>query len=347
MRQKKSKLKKPEKKKKNNDTINLSQKNSSVKTREKKKNLNKEYNSKFNKYIKLNKTIKDHIDWIKSVKIFPSGNLVSVSDDSSIIIYNGLQYNVIQNIRNAHENSIINVSIKDDNNFITCSDDTNIHIWSKKENEFTLNKIIKKAHKNRICNVIYCSNDNIISCSNDEKIKIWELINDEYQLLTTLTHSDTINSLLLLEDKNILISGGYDGTKLWKIYTYGKNVVFLCHFKKAFGGCWNGLCRIDEDRIVVGGEKSLEIISLNKKQIINSIKIPFRCNGITSIEEKGLFFVGGWSYDIQIYRIDNYKCIETIECAHHNYIVGFCKLINGLICSYSADNSINIWSFNK
>ena len=78
MRQKKSKLKKPEKKKKNNDTINLSQKNSSVKTREKKKNLNKEYNSKFNKYIKLNKTIKDHIDWIKSVKIFPSGNLVSV-----------------------------------------------------------------------------------------------------------------------------------------------------------------------------------------------------------------------------------------------------------------------------
>ena len=261
--------------------INLSQKNSSVKTREKKKNLNKEYNSKFNKYIKLNKTIKDHIDWIKSVKIFPSGNLVSVSDDSSIIIYNGLQYNLIQHIRNAHENNIINISIKDDNNFITYSDDINIHIWSKKENEFTLNKIIKKAHKNRICNVIYCSNDNIISCSNDEKIKIWELINDEYQLLTTLTHSDTINSLLLLEDKNILISGGYDGTKLWKIYTYGKNVVFLCHFEKAFCGCWNGLCRIDEDRIVVGGEKSLEIISLNKKQIINSIKIPFRCNGIT------------------------------------------------------------------
>ena len=40
--------------------------------------------------IKLNKTIKAHNDWIKSVKIFPSGNLVSVSDDRSIIIYDGL-----------------------------------------------------------------------------------------------------------------------------------------------------------------------------------------------------------------------------------------------------------------
>ena len=86
----------------------------------------------FHENIKLNKTIKDHNDWVESVKIFPSGNLVSVSDDSSIIIYDGLKYNVIQYIRRAHENSIINVSIKDDNNFITCSDDTNIHICSKK-----------------------------------------------------------------------------------------------------------------------------------------------------------------------------------------------------------------------
>ncbi len=99
--------------------------------------------------------------------------------------------------------------------------------------------------------------------------------------------------------------------------------------------------------LLLDGEKSLEIISINKKQIINSIEIPFRSNGITSIEEKGVFFIGGWSCDIQIYRIDNYECIETIKCAHDNYIVGFCKLMNGLICSFSGDHSINIWSFNK
>ena len=95
--------------------------------------------------------------------------------------------------------------------------------------------------------------------------------------------------------------------------------------------------------LLLDGEKSLEIISINKKQIINSIEIPFRSNGITSIEEKGLFFVGGWSCDIQIYRIDNYKCIETIECAHHNYIVGFCKLINESNKSYYKKKSSNIF----
>ncbi len=61
-------------------------------------------------------------------------------------------------------------------------------------------------------------------------------------------------------------------------------------------------------------------------KIIKTIEIPFRCNGITIIEEKGIFLMGGWSKDIIIYRNDNYECLTTIENAHSNYIVGFCKI---------------------
>ena len=50
--------------------------------------------------------------------------------------------------------------------------------------------------------VIYCLNGNLISCSWDNKIKIWkENNNNNYDNIKILTHSDNINSILLLEDK--------------------------------------------------------------------------------------------------------------------------------------------------
>ena len=192
--------------------------------------------SKIN-YLKYISSIKEHKDWIKSVKILPSANIISVSDDKSIKIFNGLNYKIIQNIENAHKNSIINLFIKDENNFATFSDDRCINIWIKKENEFILNKSITKAHKTIITNLIYLSNDNIIACSDDCCIKIWELINNKYQSLTFIkinynNFDNYINSLLLLEDKNILISSGYNGTIIWKIYEKGLNIDFFYYFEE-------------------------------------------------------------------------------------------------------------------
>ena len=306
-----------------------------------------------NNYLQYISSIKAHKDWIKSVKILPSGNIISVSGDKSIKIFDGLNYKIIQNIENAHKNDIINLFIKDENNFATCSEDKCINIWIKKENEFILNKSITKAHNTIITNLIYLSNDNIISCSNDSTIKIWELSNNKYQLLTSITIKSNnfdyyihINSLLLLEDKNILVSSGYNGTIIWKIYEKGMNIEFIYCFKEAFGGCWNGLNRIDDDKIIVGGEKSLKIISIKEMKIIKSIEIPFRCNGIITIEEKGIFLMGGWSKDILIFRNDNYECLSRIYNIHNEYIVGLCELKNGLILSFSGDTTMKIWSLN-
>ena len=232
------------------------------------------------------------------------------------------------------------------NNFATCSEDKCINIWIKENNKFILNKSIIDAHNDRITNLIYCSNDNIISCSEDCKIKIWELINNKYQLLTVFTHWIIMDSLLLFENKNILVSSGAFGTIFWKIYEKGMNIDFFYYFEEAICGCWNGLNKIDEDRIIVGGIEELKIISINEKKIIKSIKIPFRCNGITTIEEKGIFLIGGWSKDILIYRSDNYEYLTTIKNAHSRYIVGFCKLKNNLFLSFSGDTTIKIWILN-
>ena len=72
-------------------------------------------------------SIQSHNSFITSVSIFPSGNIISVSSDKSINIYD-INLNILQRIENAHDDSIIYVEIKDESNFITCSKDKNIKI---------------------------------------------------------------------------------------------------------------------------------------------------------------------------------------------------------------------------
>ena len=79
-------------------------------------------------------------------KSFPSGNIIATFD-KYIIIYD-IDFKEIQKIENAHEDLIHYVDIKDENNFVTCSDDLNIKTWVKINGKYQINKIIKKAHSN-------------------------------------------------------------------------------------------------------------------------------------------------------------------------------------------------------
>ena len=76
-------------------------------------------------------SINPHYDSIKVISKLPSGNLISVSNDKSIKIYDN-KLNIIQSIINAHDDYINDIDIKDENNFITCSSDKSIKIWIKK-----------------------------------------------------------------------------------------------------------------------------------------------------------------------------------------------------------------------
>ena len=86
------------------------------------------------------KLIKTHNENITSLSIFPSANLISVSSDKSIKIFD-INLNVLQNIQNTHDDWILYVDIKDENNIITCSFDKNIIIWiNNNKNQFKINK---------------------------------------------------------------------------------------------------------------------------------------------------------------------------------------------------------------
>ena len=286
------------------------------------------------------KSITAHNDIISSISLFPIGNLVSVSTDKSIKIWDK-NLNFIQLIKNAHDDYIYYVNFKDDNFFITCSRDLSIRIWKKKENKFSLFEIIHNAHYDIINKVIFFLNGKFISCSKDKKIKLWEGKN-KHQCITMMTHSKSINSILLLNDNNILITSGEDGTKFWNFNSCQCNL-YIENAIIYFNG--DTLVRLDKDRILIGGNK-IHIFSLKDNKIIKNIDIKFDCYGICVLEDKNIFLVCGSCKDILIFRCDNYENIYIKNNVHDFNITGLIRIRDNLICSYSIDTSIKLWSLN-
>ena len=101
-----------------------------------------------------------------------------------------------------------------------------------------------------------------------------------YECVTVLLHSGKITSILLLEDLNYLISSGNDGVKFWNLNNF-QNLIYI---EQIFCGCWNALCRIDKDRIIIGGnEDGMKIISIKEKKIIELLENNFTCWAICFI----------------------------------------------------------------
>ena len=182
---------------------NIELKQNIIKINERILNLEKFHNTKNKKKIKLTNPkikntniIKSHNNYINSISIFPLGNIISVSDDKSIKIYN-IHFEILQIIENAHNNGIIYINIKDEKNFVSCCS-FDIKTWIKKEkiNKFEINKIIKKAHNDKIMKVMFYKNNFLISCSWDKTIKIWEEKNiiNSYQNITIIKDSNCLNS---------------------------------------------------------------------------------------------------------------------------------------------------------
>ena len=278
--------------------------------------------------------IKISNDKIHHLVNFPSGKVMSITYNTFNIFDNN--FNLIQTFKNESSTSISLVNIKDENTFLTCHFDYSIKIWKKKDNIFDIYKSIPKAHDSHIYNLIYSSNGNLISCSGDTTIKIWEENKKGYRNIITLNNSESVNSILLLEDKNILVSTGREGTKFWNLNNYKLITVFekcKCIFE-------NALRRIDEDRIYVSGF----IISISKKLIIKEITNLYWCKEVFIIEDKKKFLVGD-EKNIKVYRSDNYELIQNIYDSHDDNINGFIRLNNETIASYSKDAFVKIWLY--
>ena len=303
--------------------------------------LNKTEKNLNNLNLILIKIIDSHNHHVSCVSIFPSGNFVSVSCDKSIKIWD-TNFNLLQSIEEAHNDYINYVSIKDENNFATCSRDKSIKLWIKNENLFILNQLIKDAHESWVFKIIYLINGNIFSCSYDKTIKIWEKMENNYINTKTINHSNIVYSILLSKYKNIFISSGEFGTKIYNLNNY--ECIFEIEDVKCWN--WNSLCFLDENKIIIGGTHGiLKIISLIEKKVVKEINNGFNCWGIGIIDHIGAFITVGEGKNVKLHKKRNYEFIKEINDIHSDDIEGINVLNNNNILTYSWDKKIKIWKF--
>lgn len=271
----------------------------------------------------------------------PSNLIISISSDKSITIFVKL-FHILQKIEKAHDGVIFDISLKDENNFATCSADKSIKTWKKSENNmYKLDKSIINIHENDIHKIIFLEDNSIISGSKDNKIKILKLVNNEYKCNFIIDNQSPIYSILYFKEENLLISNGTETTNFWALNNNSKaiiaNINAYCYGKNAFQ-------KLDKERIIFGGVRNIQILSLKEKKIIKEIKTDFLIWAICVIEEKKIFICGGVSQDITIYNSENYKNIRTIKNAHKKYIRGISLLNNGQIITGSEDNTTKFWA---
>ncbi len=281
---------------------------------------------------------------------FPSGNFITGAKDTCLKIWN-FEYKLIQEIQIAHDSFINYINVKDENTFASCSNDRHIKIWKKQFN-FYINIIkLTNAHEDGITKVLFYKKNKLISASLDGKIKIWEFLNNnsnnsyinniQYQCISVLSFSNSIKSILLLEERDIGISIG-NCAKIFSLKTY--EYLFSIEEIEIYGK--NAVCKLDEDKIIVGGYfYNMKIFSLNKKKIIKEIDNGFRCLCICALNDKGVFLTGGLIPNVKIYRISDFKCIQILKGAHNHSIQGFQIFSNDILASYSYDGIVKFWKY--
>ena len=281
-------------------------------------------------------SIQAHNETINQISIFPCGNLISVSYDCTIKIWDK-NLNILQKIN--QQIVILCVSVKDNNNFVICTNE--IQIWSKNnENDiFKLKEKITKIQNGFINFILYSSNDDLIGISCHFWVTIYSKVKNKniHQSKITLIQK-SVDSLLLLEKENILIICGREGlyfwnTKIWEQKKYLHNV-------KCIGN--NSLYKLNND--LCGGINEMKIVSISHMKIIQKIKNKFLYWGICSLNNENIILCVGESKDIIIYKSnDDYKFLGKIVNVNNENIKGIFKLSKDLICTYSSDKIIKIF----
>ena len=296
----------------------------------------KEINNKKTKRGKIKdfKTIRIGITNILKISQFPSGNIIIISSDQPMKIFDK-DFDLKQTLSNEDNSQIIDIYIKDDNDFITWRYQK-IIIWKKDSGLFKINEIILNAHDLRIHKVIYSNNYDIISFDH-KSIKLWSKTKKTYQCITRINTDLDFYSLLLLEDKNMLIFSEKNHLIFYDFITFS----FCCSIDTEDDIL--NIFKLDDNNILFCTIHISGIVSLLEKKVVKSFDCFSYFRRLKLIPHKGIMITSNYK-EIVIYNIDNFQIIyKIIEEVYHNQGIEYLK--DDSIMIYSEEGTISIFKF--
>lgn len=109
-------------------------------------------------------------------------SLIAGTEENALLIFDPLNHQLVDQIDDAHENSINCIKFLDSNLFATCSNDKKIALWDLRSVKHKL-KSLANGHSHFIKNIEYDPNlKYFISSGFDGAVNVWDLNNSSDQL---------------------------------------------------------------------------------------------------------------------------------------------------------------------
>ena len=293
--------------------------------------------------------------------------LIYANEKKSIISYDIVNNKLIKEIKNAHDNYIINFryyydKINNQDLFMSISND-NIKLWNinKWDNLLNLKDINKNGWIFSACflndnnkNYIATSNSNLGTC---EPIKVFDFkgnkikeindSNDNNYFIDSYYDNKLLNYYIITGSKGYIKSYDYNNNKIY--YKYNDNKEFNNKFPH------QSITIIDKEEIIKlidsSEDGNIRIWNFHSGLLLNKIKID-NCElyGICLWNNEYLF-VGCSDKNIKIINLKKGIIIKDL-ISHNNKVINIKKIIHPkygecLVSQNCGYSHINLWIINK
>ena len=320
----------------------LEEKSSEKEKNDKNKNVNKSFDINSKNFIhKLN----FHSKNVNCFAILNDGRLVSGSGDSTIIIYNKTTYQPDLIIRE-HKDKVLCITKLDSGILASCSYDRTIKLFNIKENNYELLQTLNN-HTSNIYKIIEIKNKYLISCSSDKSIIFYTKDKSEYIQDFKISTNLPCYSVIQTKENEICYSESENIPK-YNIcfYDLKKRKIKSSMHNISISGSLGTFNIISKNLLVIGGERKITIIDINKYKLVRIIEVTDSkwIFGFCMINEN-IFLTGDNNGTILQWKIDkdNLVLISNKEKAHDNCIGVLIKIGEDQIASGSDDQTIKIW----
>ena len=204
---------------------------------------------------------------VYSLLLLLDGRIASSSYDALIKIYNVDTYEPELTI-GVHTEEVVDLINIDIHHIASCSYDRSIIIFYICGLEYYCEHIYESAHDDWIKGICKLSMNRIASCSNDTTIKVWNINKPNNLIRVMKGHSESINRIMYIEEKNYLLSTSNDlSLRLWSMTTY------QCISIIPFIGNGKSMLLIDNDNVIIGTVDHIKIVNLTSLAIKQEINI--------------------------------------------------------------------------
>lgn len=288
-----------------------------------------------------------HSSCIHSMLILKEERLVSSSWDGTIKIYNKNNYHVDITI-SAHKEQVNQITLLDDGNFASCSNDKTIKIWKIEGNKYTEVQTLT-GHKDNIFKILQMNKELLITGS-DSEIKFWKKENEKWiadEDYKDIKVDSQVVDILKINDNEILCycKNSFDFYNIEKKKEPNK----LVNISTSCGWPYNNLMiQLTENIVIAGGNSgnsSLQVIDIKKRQKIKDIPYSNQISSVVKVSNS-IFFAGDDKGNIIRFDYkssDNSVTDNVIGKVHNSSINSIILDLKGKIISGSEDHNIKIW----